>query len=85
MFAQPHAWLMCCSHETVGPCRQWPERLPHIPMAVPDFRPFSGLTSLELSGWRLGNLALLPSLIGLVRRHASLFGRSCAGQPHVCP
>ncbi|CAL5228321.1 g11430 [Coccomyxa viridis] len=41
--------------------------LPHIPMSVPDFRPFSGLTALELSSPRLGNLALLPNLVGLER------------------
>ena len=63
-------------------CRLRVEHLPHIPMAVPDFRPFSELTALELSVWRLGNLALLPSLVGLVSPPGratlpSHLGRSC--------
>ena len=46
--------------------RQKVEHLPHIRMAVPDFSPFNGLKTLELSAWELGNLALLPCLPGLV-------------------
>ena len=42
------------------------ELLPRLPMSLPSFRPFSQLTTLELSAFRLGNLALLPSLVGLV-------------------
>ncbi len=50
------------------------EHLPHIPMAVTNFHPFSELTALELSSFGLGNLALLPNLVGLVSplSHAAL-------------
>ena len=52
-------------------------------MAVPDLHPFSGLTALELSTWRLGNLALLPSLVGLVSPHCAS-STSHIGNSGVC-
>lgn len=54
--------LLWCS----SACRLKVEHLPHIRMAVPDFRPFTGLKTMELRAWELGNLALLPCLPGLV-------------------
>ena len=68
-------------------CRLRAERLPHIPMAVLDFRPFSGVTALELSAFRLGNLALLPSLTGLVSPlgTCSLPFDERIGRSHITP